>query len=53
MLSRSRKQAGFSLIELIITLAVLAILIGFAIPGARIWLQNSSVRSTTESIQNG
>jgi type IV fimbrial biogenesis protein FimT len=53
MLTRSHKHAGFSLIELVIGLAVVAILIGFAIPGARIWLQNSSVRSTTESIQNG
>ena len=53
MLMHSRKQAGFSLIELVIGLAVLAILIAFAIPGMRTWLQNSSVRTTAESIQNG
>ena len=53
MLTRSHKHAGFSLIELVIGLSVLAILIAFAIPGMRTWLQNSSVRTTTESIQNG
>ena len=53
MLTSSPKQAGFSLIELCVGIAVIAILIGFAIPGMRTWLQNSNVRSTTESIQNG
>jgi type IV fimbrial biogenesis protein FimT len=53
MLVRPHKQAGFSLIELVIGLAVFAMLVAFAIPGARTWLQNSNVRSVTDSIQNG
>ena len=41
------------MIELCIGLAVLAMLIAFAVPGMRGWLLNSQLRSTAESIQNG
>lgn len=46
-------RAGFTLIELATTLAVLALLIVLAMPSYRVWIANSRVRSTSESIQNG
>ena len=53
MLTRLHKHAGFSLIELCVGLVVVGILMGLAIPGMRTWLQNSQLRSTAESVQNG
>jgi len=44
---------GFSVIELAITLAVLSLLVLLAMPSYRVWIANSRVRSTSESIQNG
>ena len=46
-------RAGFTLIELVTALAVLALLIVLAMPSYRVWIANSRVRSTSESIQNG
>ena len=49
----SRLERGFSLVELCIGLAVLGILISLVIPDMRAWLQNTQLRTTAESIQNG
>ena len=46
-------EHGFSMIELCIALVVLGIMIAVAIPSMRTWLQNSQLRTTAESIQNG
>ncbi|HUW26604.1 MAG TPA: GspH/FimT family pseudopilin [Gallionella sp.] len=48
-----RKQSGFSLIELLIGIAIMAILMGLAMPSFQTWLQNSQIRNAAESIQNG
>lgn len=44
---------GFSLIELVITLAILAILLGLSASSYSIWIANVKIRSTAEAIQNG
>ncbi|MBB6188805.1 prepilin-type N-terminal cleavage/methylation domain-containing protein [Rhodanobacter sp. MP7CTX1] len=44
---------GFSLIELMTTLTVLAILILIGIPSYEQWMLNTRIRTATESIQNG
>lgn len=46
-------QLGVTLIELMITLAVLAILVVLALPGYTRWIQNSQIRTASDAILNG
>ncbi len=46
-------QRGFSLIEVVVTIAVMGILMASAMPSVGDWIRNSKVRNTAESIQNG
>jgi len=48
-----RYRRGFSLIELLIGVAVLGILLALGASTFRIWIGNMRIRTTTESIQNG
>ena len=50
---RNSRAAGFSLIELMVGIIILAILAGIAMPNFKIWLQNSQIRNATESILSG
>jgi len=45
--------SGFSLIELMVGLAVLAILLALGVPALSSWMQNTQIRNEAESIQNG
>lgn len=47
------QSAGFSLIELMVGIAILAILLGLALPSFQTWIQNSQIRNAAEAIQNG
>lgn len=44
---------GFSLVELLVTLAILSILLGLGVSGFSTWIINMKVRAAAESIQNG
>jgi type IV fimbrial biogenesis protein FimT len=52
MLSDARRSSGFTLIELMVTITLLAILMLLAIPAFGTWSADARVRSTAESLQN-
>ena len=47
------RQSGLSLIELMVVLAILAIVAFFGLPGFSEWAQNTQIRATTESLHSG
>lgn len=47
------KQQGFSLIELMIVVSIIVVVASLAAPAYRGWIQNTKVRTATESILNG
>ncbi len=53
MLTRRRGQRGLTLIELMVTISLLALLLGLAAPSFREWTRNNQVRTVTDALQNG
>jgi len=53
MLIRSKPVRGFSVIEMLIGLAIVGLLLKIAIPSYRTWLQNTQIRAATHAIANG
>jgi type IV fimbrial biogenesis protein FimT len=50
MLIRPR---GFTVVELMVTIALLALLLGLAMPGFTTWIRNAQVRTISDALQNG
>jgi len=46
-------ERGATLIELLIGMVILGILIALGLPSFSTWLQNSQIRTSAESVQNG
>ncbi len=44
---------GFSLIELVVGMAIFGVLLALAMPSFSGWIRNAKIRTTAESIQNG
>jgi type IV fimbrial biogenesis protein FimT len=48
-----RKRAGFTLIELVVVVAIIGILASLAFPSYSQMIQNAKIKAAAESIQNG
>ncbi|MDE2402939.1 MAG: GspH/FimT family pseudopilin [Burkholderiales bacterium] len=48
-----KKHRGFSMIEVMVTIAIIGILMAAAMPSVGDWLRKARIRNTAESIQNG
>jgi len=48
---RRSLQRGFNLIELMVGIAIMALVLYFMIPSMAAWMQSSQIRSATESLQ--
>lgn len=49
----SSYERGFTLVELLIAIAVFAVLVSLALPSFSQWIVNTKIRSTTESVLAG
>lgn len=52
-LSSVRRVRGVTLVELIVTISLLALLLGMVVPGVADWIRNVRVRSSAEAIASG
>lgn len=53
MLIHRKSLAGFTLIELMIAIAIVGVLLVAGLPEAVNWIQNTKIRTTAESFSNG
>ena len=53
MLSPVARQRGLTLIELMVTISLLALLLGLAAPSFTEWIRNAAVRTVSDALQNG
>jgi type IV fimbrial biogenesis protein FimT len=51
--SRPSRAAGFTLVELMVTLALVGILLGLAAPQFGLWTRNAQVRTVADSLDSG
>ncbi len=50
---KMRAAAGFTVVELMITVVIVAILVSLAAPTMRSFIENARIRAASESLQNG
>jgi len=53
VLATAQKSAGFTLIEMLITITIMTLALSLGIPSYRTWVQNTQIRNAAESIENG
>jgi len=44
---------GFTIIEMMVTVSIFAILVALTVPTMRVWIANTKVRAVADSLQNG
>ncbi len=47
------RAAGFTLIEMVVTMTIFALLVALTVPTMRTWVANAKVRAVADSLQNG
>ena len=52
-MSARAQAAGFSLVEILVSMAVLGTLLAVGLPSYLTWMQNAQIRTAAESISNG
>jgi type IV fimbrial biogenesis protein FimT len=50
---RANSVSGFTLLELLVTVGVFAILVALGVPTMKTWVYNNRVRAVADSLQNG
>lgn len=50
---KASRERGFTLVELMVTIALFAILLLIAVPAFTQWVRNNQMRSVADSLQNG
>jgi len=53
LMPRPALQAGFTLVELMVTVTLLSILAALAMPSMSAWIRNTQVRAAGDALQNG
>jgi type IV fimbrial biogenesis protein FimT len=53
MLNGRARQGGMTLVEIMVSVAIVAMVLALAGPSARTWIQNTQIRSGAESILGG
>lgn len=46
-------MAGFTLVEMLVAMVVMAVLLGLAMPSMSAWIRNSRLRAASDSLQDG
>lgn len=49
----AHRQAGISIVEIAVSLAVLSLALGLVVPSASVWMANARIRSSAESLLAG
>ncbi len=52
-MSRAQRSAGFTMIELIVTLTIFSVLVALTVPSMRTWIADAKVRAVADALQNG
>jgi type IV fimbrial biogenesis protein FimT len=50
---RANRASGFTLLEMIVTIAIFGILVALGVPAMRTWISNVKVRAVADALQNG
>lgn len=53
MLKRGARQGGMTLVEVLVAMAIVALVLAFAGPSALTWIQNTQLRNAAEAILGG